>query len=62
MEVMREQENAKLIHRGKVIDVDRKIEAGFNKGKLIIAGSDGYEDTTLHIDFQNENLIAVLHK
>ena len=45
---------------GKVVDVDRRLEGGFARGDLRLAGSGDDADRTLVIDFQNENLIARL--
>ena len=47
----------RLFH-GKITDVERRLEGGFARGMVVIAGADEDEGRTLHIDFQNENLIA----
>lgn len=40
-----------MIFKGKIIDVDRRIERGFNMGTAKILGLDTFKDTTLKIDF-----------
>jgi DUF917 family protein len=47
------------IFRGKVVDVQRRTETGFARGDAMFAGTEGYENSTLSIAFQNENLVAV---
>eukprot|EP00930_Biecheleria_cincta_P001929 TRINITY_DN103005_c0_g1_i1.p1 TRINITY_DN103005_c0_g1~~TRINITY_DN103005_c0_g1_i1.p1 ORF type:complete len:945 (-),score=169.53 TRINITY_DN103005_c0_g1_i1:107-2941(-) len=47
----------KVIFLGKVVDVHRITAAGFARGQVTIRG---HQDTTLKIDFQNENLVATL--
>ena len=43
---------------GKVVDVKRATTEGFAKGHLHVEGTGEYHGRQLHIDFQNENLIA----
>ncbi|MCO5219073.1 MAG: DUF917 domain-containing protein [Thermomicrobiales bacterium] len=38
--------------------VERRVAKGFSRGEVIIDGLDDNRGDTLHIDFQNENLIA----
>ena len=45
--------------RGKVTDVERRVTAGFVRGRLTIAGLDGDAGRRLRIEVQNENLVAV---
>ena len=47
-----------LLFRGRVVDVDRRTEAGFARGSAVLEGSGIDADHTLRIDFQNENLVA----
>ena len=47
-----------LIFRGKITDVDRRIEGGWNRGDARMAGIDAYEGRELQLDFQNEHLAA----
>lgn len=49
--------NGKVIFTGKIVDVERRTEKGFSRGKLTISDFDDF-DQQLIIDFQNENLIA----
>lgn len=46
------------LFRGKIVDVNRRIEKGFAKGTVVIEGTDQYRGKTLQVDFQNENLVA----
>ncbi|MDY6817135.1 MAG: DUF917 domain-containing protein [Halobacteriales archaeon] len=46
-----------LFH-GKIVDVERRTEAGFAVGTVMIEGFDADAGDRLTIDFQNENLIA----
>ena len=50
----------KAIFRGKVVDVDRRTEAGFAKGRAQLDGVDSYVGSRLELNFQNENLVALL--
>jgi DUF917 family protein len=43
---------------GKLIDVARRTEGGFARGEVVVEGLDAYRGEFLHIDIQNENLIA----
>ena len=45
-----------LIFRGKITDVDRRIEGGWNRGDARMAGIGEYEGRELQLDFQNEHL------
>nr|WP_286207252.1 DUF917 domain-containing protein [Thermomicrobium sp. CFH 73360] len=46
------------LFRGKVIDVERRLAAGFARGSMRIEGLGDDRGSELQIDFQNENLIA----
>jgi DUF917 family protein len=46
------------LFRGKIVNLDRRVERGWNLGELTIQGSDDYSGESMKIDFQNENLIA----
>ncbi len=46
------------IFAGKIVDVERRMAAGFARGAARLAGRGSWRATTLTIDFQNENLIA----
>jgi DUF917 family protein len=45
-----------LVFRGKLGDVDRRVEGGWNKGTAQIDGIDQFEGQNLQLDFQNEHL------
>lgn len=47
-----------LLFAGRVIDVDRRLVAGFARGLLRLRGGDAFAGTVAEIAFQNENLIA----
>jgi DUF917 family protein len=47
------------LYHGKIVDVERRTEAGFAKGEARFAGLDGDAGTTLTLRFQNEHLIAI---
>lgn len=53
-----QHENGKLLITGKIADVSRETEGGFNRGRLSIEGSGKFSDLTLGIEFQNENYVA----
>lgn len=48
----------RVLFRGKVVDVDRRIQRGYNFGSLTIAGLDSWHGTTARIELQNEFLIC----
>jgi DUF917 family protein len=50
--------DGRVLFAGKVTDVDRRFERGYNFGRLTIAGLDAYQDRTARIDLQNEYLIC----
>lgn len=50
-----------LFH-GKIVDVERRTEGGFAVGSAEIHGLDDHEGEVLHVDFQNENLVARTEK
>ena len=43
---------------GKLIDVQRRTEGGYNRGQVVIEGFDQHSGKRLRIAFQNENLVA----
>jgi DUF917 family protein len=47
------------IFRGKITDVQRRIERGWTLGEAIVDGSDDYAGSRLVVQFQNENLVAI---
>lgn len=50
-----------LLFRGKITDVDRRLEGGFVRGNLTLDGTGDDAGRSFGIDFQNENLIARDH-
>ena len=51
--------NGRLIFHGKVVDVVRSSTDAFVRGTATLAGLDEDEGSTLRLEFQNENLVAV---
>ncbi|MGH8927131.1 MAG: DUF917 domain-containing protein [Acidimicrobiia bacterium] len=47
------------LFEGKIVDVQRRTEAGFARGQVTIEGSGSDVTTQLVIHFQNENLAAI---
>jgi uncharacterized protein len=45
---------------GKIVDVDRRTEAGFVRGTFHIEGIDGDRGSRAEVEFQNENLVLVV--
>ena len=50
----------KEIFKGKIVDVERRTSDGFAFGSLVIDGLNKYFNTKMKIEFQNENLIALI--
>ncbi len=48
----------RLLFTGKLVTVDRRIERGFNLGRVEIEGFDDDGGSLLEIEFQNEHLVA----
>lgn len=48
----------RLLMKGKVTDIGRRIAAGFVRGNLTVTGLEGFSGRSLIIDIQNEYLIA----
>lgn len=46
-----------VLFRGKITDVDRRMERGYNFGRLRLAGSDTFQGERAEIDLQNEFLV-----
>ena len=49
-------DKVRVLFRGKVVDVERRTEAGFARGHATLAAFDG--DAKLELTFQNEHLVA----
>ncbi len=43
---------------GKLVDVQRRTTSGFARGELVAEGLGDYRGSSLHVAFQNENLVA----
>jgi hypothetical protein len=46
-----------VLFKGKITDVDRRFERGYNIGRLRMAGSGSWQGATATIDLQNEFLV-----
>jgi len=53
-----EKENGRLIFIGKIVSLYRLTQDGYNKGKAKISGLEQFINSTMDIEFQNENLVA----
>ena len=51
--------NGFRLFRGKVVDVERKTDGMFVRGRAVVDGLDQDKGSQLIIEFQNENLIAL---
>jgi DUF917 family protein len=51
-------EPGKILYRGKVIDVERRVTEGYLRGIARFDGMDDWRDSRLEINFQNEWVIA----
>lgn len=60
LKVLREQAGALPLVRGKIIDVNRRTVDGWAQGSIIVEGTDGDTGRMLRVEFQNENLVALL--
>jgi len=48
----------RVLFRGKVLDVDRRIQRGYNFGSVTISGVDAWQGSSARIELQNEFLIC----
>lgn len=51
-------EPGKLLFKGKVLDVARRVTEGYLRGVVRFDGLDEYRGTSAHINFQNEWIVA----
>ncbi len=51
------QENGKVMFEGKIIDLERKMDKGFTRGKLALQGINDFAQQQASVDIQNENLV-----
>ncbi|EFQ33716.1 hypothetical protein CGRA01v4_12261 [Colletotrichum graminicola] len=56
------EQNGVLLFRGKITSVTRQIARGFTRGSVLLSSFDGNtsSSTSLFVEFENENLCAVL--
>ena len=47
------------LFRGKIVDVQRRIERGWAVGEAVLEGLDDFSGDTMTVRFQNENLVAI---
>jgi uncharacterized protein len=47
------------LFRGKIVDVQRRIERGWSLGEAVIEGTDDSTGERMVVRFQNENLVAI---
>ena len=50
--------HAFILFDGKIIDLNRSIQDGFAKGKVILEGINNHAGHSMEVEFQNENLRA----
>lgn len=48
-----------LLFKGRIVDVQRRIERGWALGEVVMSGVDDYADAEMVVRFQNEHLIAI---
>ena len=51
--------DAVVLSVGRVVDIERRIEYGWVRGSLTVEGSGDFRGRLLHIEIQNENLVAL---
>ena len=54
-----EELHACVLSTGKIIDIERRIEGGWVRGWLTVEGLSDYRGRLLHVEIQNENLVAL---
>jgi DUF917 family protein len=59
VEAVLKETNGFQIFQGRVVDVQRRVDAGWTKGETTISGVDDYEGREMTIRFQNEHLVAI---
>ncbi|XP_028393299.1 uncharacterized protein LOC114517702 [Dendronephthya gigantea] len=58
IEAVLEAQNGKMLISGKVVDVERKTDGGFNKGTVRVEGLSQYTGLSARVFVQNENIIV----
>lgn len=56
VDAVRKSVHGFLVFRGKITDVDRRVEGGWNRGDAKMDGIGDFEGQELQLDFQNEHL------
>lgn len=49
---------AEQVFHGRIRDIERRTEGGFARGRAVFEGVEEWQGQTLHLDFQNEFLVA----
>ncbi|MBR5794056.1 MAG: DUF917 domain-containing protein, partial [Anaerotignum sp.] len=49
------------LFKGKISDVQRDVRNGFNFGRVVLDGIGDYKGKSAYVEFQNENLTAVVN-
>lgn len=49
---------AQILFHGRIMDIERRTEGGFARGRATFQGVEEYRDQSLRLEFQNEFLIA----
>lgn len=49
---------AQVLFNGRVADIERRTVGGFARGRAVMSGLEAYKGQVMHLDFQNEFLIA----
>lgn len=57
-EILVKELNGKHLFKGRVRDVERRMEGGYNKGIVKLEGVDDFANREAKVDFQNEFLVA----
>ena len=58
VDAVRQAVDGFLVFRGKITDVDRRIEGGWNRGDAKMAGTGDFAGSDLLLEFQNEHLVV----
>lgn len=59
-EQFKKDTGAYLLFKGKIADVQREVRGAFNFGKVMLEGIEEHRGEEAYVEFQNENLIAVV--
>jgi uncharacterized protein len=49
----------RAVFTGRVVDIERRTETGFARGRAVLAGLGEHVDSDLVLNFQNEHLVAI---